>query len=209
MAERPFRSLEELHGARLDEFRKMYHPELRIAAALEYCAEHKLNAPPWLIDQSASFSCSALRGKKSKKRGRASGPLARPRQDWIDYARWARACEIRENQQSIREEVKRLRVLKAPPRLLTDYEKMRSWVGKSWARAFECASVLFRGTDARARSGGIKKSYLKVQRRLKDPEQRMRYHLLDDRLLRKLGIELNLQPIRGNKIVPFWGLELE
>ena len=43
-ARRPSAHLAELHHVRLERFRAMYHREVAVAAALDFCAEHGITA---------------------------------------------------------------------------------------------------------------------------------------------------------------------
>jgi hypothetical protein len=96
----PSRSIEDLDKAQLEIYRRMFHAELGVAAALHYCTEHDLDAPRWLITAATELIFALLRNEKSKKRGRACGIVARYRQDMIDFERWreyARFARCRRN----------------------------------------------------------------------------------------------------------------
>src|SRR5436190_20532610 len=106
---RPFKSIAELHAERLECFRVSWHRELGVAAALDYCAKHGLEAPRWVVEQAPALLCNALRRSGPKNRGRACNPIARYRQDMIDYERWDAVRDIRAKQKEIRKEVNELR----------------------------------------------------------------------------------------------------
>ena len=67
-----------------------------------------------------------------------------------DYMRWDEVKTVREKQIEIRDEVNFLKAnpKKAPPGRLEDREKMLKWVGRSFKRADECASMLLAETAA-------------------------------------------------------------
>src|SRR5690606_7103329 len=53
------------------------YKELAAAAALHFCAEHKIIPPEWALPGGSKFMCELLRDDKPKARGRASNYLAR------------------------------------------------------------------------------------------------------------------------------------
>jgi hypothetical protein len=206
---RPFGSLAELHAERLECLRVCWHRELAAVAAIHYCTTNRLPAPQWLIDEAGNVLFSLLRHVKQAKRGRASGAVARYRQDMIDYARWDTVREVREKQVEICEQVEELRSIPSPPKsLLEEREKMLFWVGHDWLRAYECAAMILRNTDSAAGPDAMKASYLRVTRNSQDPSQSLRYHLFDPIVVSKLGIRDVLKPSCSTTVLPFFELML-
>ena len=194
---------------RLECLRICWHRELAVAAAIHYCTEHEFPAPQWLIDEAGNVLFSLLSHAKQGKRGRASGAVARYRQDMIDFARWEAVREVREQQVEIREQVEELRAISgAPKSMLQEREKMLNWVGHDWLRAYDCAAMILRGTDAAAGPDAMKASYLKVAQNNQDPSQALRYHVFDPVVVAKLGIRDVLKPNRSGRVVPFFELTL-
>jgi len=213
LPERPFASLEEFHQWQLAVFEIMFSSTrssvVVVAAALDYCAKEKLAHPEWLARAAPDALCNTLCDSAPKKRGRASSPVARFRQDMIDYARWSAVMEVREQQVAIHEQVGELRSLQNVQRdVLAEREKMLDWVGHTLQRAFECASMILDGTECFGSPDAMKKSYFAVRRNSRDPKQSMRYHSRDPRFLRKIGINPRLDEQRVTKFVPFFDLTL-
>jgi hypothetical protein len=209
--ERPFNSIEELHEIELDHLKTMFDSGVAVAvpAALHYCVEHGLDAPPWLMGAATVSHCALLRREKSKKRGRACGAVARYRQDMIDLARSDEVSVVRQVQKEFLQQVEELRALPRVPReLLEEKEKMLAWLGHTLSRAFECASMMLAQTEAFGSPEAMKRSYRQVERNSRDPKQAYRYHVLDHRFLRKLGIKPELGYGRGRKLVPLYDLTL-
>jgi len=197
--ERPSCSIEELHETQLDNFEAMLRAGVAMAtpAAADYCAQHGLIAPAWLTKASAELFCQILKLDTRKTMGRSNGLITRLRQDMKEYARWDEVCEIQEQQEAFRQQVEDLRALPKTPRelpqkremLLKQKEKMLKWLGDSLNRAYECASERLEKTGAFGGPDAMEASYYKVKKEFKDPVQAKRYHQLDPRFLRKLGLK--------------------
>jgi hypothetical protein len=121
----------------------------------------------------------------------------RLRQDMIDYARWAEVDLVIEQRKCCRREIAELRALPKTPRelpqkrekLLKGMEIRLKRLGHTWDRAYECASENLKKTRAFGGRDAMETSYRKVKKRFDDPAQAMRYHQLDPRFLRKLGLK--------------------
>jgi hypothetical protein len=208
--ERPFESLEELHETELEDLKQMFDCGVPIAVpfTLYYCAKHGLNASRWLIVEAAKMLCSHLSGNVPKERGRSCGIINRYRQDAVDHARWDAVIEVRENRDSLREEIDRLRDLPGHKArgILNERSRLLDWAGTNNDDAFECASLLLADTPAHGKPDAIKRSYLKVEKNMRNPATAMRYRILETQFLRLLGADI-AQPIRpGKKIVPLYDL---
>jgi hypothetical protein len=202
-------SLADLHGRNLGWLETMANrgSELAPAAALFYCAQNQLSPPPWVLEMASAGYCKALNGKLPKKRGRSAGPVERYRQDIIDYARWEEVQTVREKQTELPKELEYLRSKAgASAYLLKDREKMVTWVGRDWERAYECATMLLRGTPAFGGPDAMKASYQRVRQNSKNND--LRYHLLDAQFLRSIGIEHPAFWHRDRKHVPLYDLVL-
>ena len=201
LLKRAFGSLAGLHANRLEDLRVCWHREVSTVAAIHYCTTHQLAPPEWLIEDARNVLFSLLGNVKRERRGRASGALARYRQDMIDYARWDAVREVREKQTEIRKQVDELRAIPSVPKsLLEEREKMLFWVGHDWLRAYECAALILRGTDAAAGADAMKTSYLKVTRNQQDPSQSQRYQIFDPAVVSKLGVRDVLKPARARPL---------
>jgi len=207
--------LETFHERELSSFqRAVRHPELAVAQALRYCADEQICAPAWVVKDAADLVCSLLLHQKCNQRGRNAGLIARYRQDYRDFERYDAVMEIRRSRKRLMSNVKLLRqALRQAQRQLKaqirkarneDSEKLRDlrrgvaaferrlsyeekWV--AWFRngTFECASRYLAGRDARVGADGMKASYQKVQKALKDPLERTRYAIFEECFLEYFG----------------------
>jgi hypothetical protein len=105
-------------------------------------------------------------GAKPGRPGRSCNPVARYRQDQIDYLRWDAVITARKNQPNIRDRVLDMRAYssKFPARYLELEEKLLHWIGHDWLRAYEVASMYLQGCYAHGGPDAVRTSYLKVQR---------------------------------------------
>lgn len=205
----PFKSLDDLHEQQLQIYKAMFHSELGAAAALHYCMTHRLKVPYWVNMHANELLSGALNSKRPKRRGRSAEPVARYRQDMIDFDRWSMVREVREKQVEFAKTVEELRARSnAPPAQLIEHEKMLEWLGHTLDRAYECASMILAHEDSFGSPGTIKASYLEVERNSHDPKQPMRYHILDTAFLRKIGCDINPLGRQVNKHVPLYDLTL-
>jgi hypothetical protein len=206
---RPFESIAELHAERLECLRVTWHRELGVAAALDYCAKHELEVPRWVVRETPGVLCNALSRLGSKKRGRSCNPVARYRQDMIDYERYDAVRDVREKQTELREVVDELRSrTKLPAQMLEEREKMLLWVGHTWLRAYECATMILAHTEAFGGPEAMKASYLEVRRNSRDPKQALRYYILDSSFLNGLGLSTHIDAPRRKKTVPYYEMTL-
>jgi hypothetical protein len=115
----------------------------------------------------------------------------------IDYARWDEVDLVLEQRKRCRREIAELRALPKTPRelpqkrekLLKEMDERLKWLGTTLDRAYECASERLAKTGAFGGPDAMEASYYKVKKKFKDPVQAKRYHQLDPRFLRKLGLK--------------------
>jgi len=203
--------LADFHKRRMQSLEHMFVNGIAIAtsAAMEYCAKHDLTVPPWLKVATAKHLVDLLMKGASKQRGRSSNIVDRYRQDMNDYARWDEVTTVREKQKEILQEVEFLRAHadSLKPGLLEEREKTLAWAGRSLERAYQCASMLLRGTTAFGGPDAMKASYLKVTKACRNPTYR--YHMLDDDFLISIGIQpISRQFLQVRKHVPLYDLTL-
>jgi hypothetical protein len=178
---------------------------LAVPAAMAYCLEHDLAAPPWLVKSAFELLCDLLRREKSKNRGRSAGSVARYRQDMVDFIRWNEVLVLQENQQR---SIELMRTYPAcPSRDRTDIyaqEKAKAeWLGTSLEQIYECVSEVLEKTGASGGAESIKRSHREVRRNFRNPSQAYRYYQLHPLFLRKMGIEDDLGYGRHAKIHPW------
>jgi hypothetical protein len=203
--------IEDPHEQQLRYLEEMTsHQEMAAAAALYYCVEHKLSAPEWAVRRGSALICNLLSREKLGKRGRASGFVARYRQDLIDVERWDAVQMAREKQKELRKEVERIRQAPHwPEARRKDRENLLKWLGHDWPRAYECAAMSLRGRRAYASPDAIRRSYLKVQKHFeKGQGDATRYCLLYEPFLRAVGLEGSLDRKQGTKLMPLYALEI-
>src|SRR5690349_3700635 len=109
---RPFRSAYEMHAERLESHRRTWHRELGVAAAIYYCDRYDVDLPRWVLSAAPVVLGQALSKSLSKKRGRSSNPIARYRQDMIDFTRWDVVRDTRTQQIDVRQGVAELRKIR-------------------------------------------------------------------------------------------------
>jgi hypothetical protein len=198
---RPFRSAYEMHAERLECYRRTWHQELGVAAALYYCDKYDVDLPRWVLRAAPVVLGQALSKSLSKKRGRSSNPIARYRQDMIDFTRWDAVRDTRTQQINLRQGVAELRKIRgAPPAMLRERERMMNWAGRTWLRAYECATMILAHTEARGSPDAMKGSYIRVEAN-KHP---LRYHQFDSNFLRAVGLDVNFEARQRPKIIPFF-----
>src|SRR6266508_4404277 len=119
---KPAGCLDEFHQRTLDELQNVTaHPELAIAAGMDYCAEEEICAPPWLVKATAALLRDLLMREKAHKRGRAAGHIARYRQDLWDVERWDAVEAIRRIKKKVRREMELMRADR------DTFEKSKRW----------------------------------------------------------------------------------
>ena len=143
-----------------------WHPEIAVAAGLDYCAERMIAPPAWIVSHASGVMNALLTGPKPGRRGRSCNPVARYRQDQIDYLRWDAVVTARENQPIIRDRVVGMTAYASefPARYIALEEKLLNWIGHDWIRAYEVASMYLQGSYAHGGPDAVRRSYLKVQR---------------------------------------------
>jgi hypothetical protein len=180
------------------------HKELAVAAALHYCAEEKVIPPTWVIVGSNALLCDLLKREKAQTRGRATGHLARYRQDTWDLERWNAVDQIRQ----IRAKVQHGEdFLKANPDWQPDCftehnRKMRQWLQRHGT--FACASMYLYGRYSRVGADAMKASHRRVQHANED-RSNTRYCFIDPRFLWEVGIDDRIE-VPGTKFVPLYNL---
>lgn len=178
---------------------------LAVPAALDYCLEHGLVPPLWVIQAALDLLCDLLKREKSTKRGRSNGSVARYRQDMIDFLRWNEVDVLLENQQRSIELMSKYPSCPSPGQeAIYEQEAAKAqWLGTSLSRVYQCVSEVLERTDAFGSPETIEHSYKKVQRNERDPSKAFRYYQLNPPFLRKVGIDDDLGYGRHAKIAPW------
>jgi hypothetical protein len=181
------------------------HPELAIAAALDYCATYKIDAPAWLIARAAELMRDLLKRERPGRRGRGGNAITRYRNDQWDFERMEAVEEVRRLRERVSHELKELRTLDRK-----EFVERRKYRERqmAWFKSgtFECASKLLAGRDARVSSDGMRASYRRCKRRAVDGLFEDRYHLFDQRFLVKLGFPTFLDRKPGTKSLHLFDL---
>jgi len=226
--------LEAFHERELARFRRaVEHPELAIAQALRYCADEHICAPDWVVEGAADLVGKLLRHQKCNQRGRNAGLIGRYRQNYWDFERYDAVVETRRNRKRIMDNLKLLRqeLRRAQRQLQAELKKTKNedseklqklrgsisslkrhlsyeekWVPWFKDGIFECASRYLAGRDARVGADGMKASYQRVQKALKDPLEGTRYAIFEDRFLKHIGFPGVLYRKPGTKCVPLYNL---
>jgi hypothetical protein len=199
-------ALEEFDRREMATFEKMVKAGVMVGvpAALHYCDGHKVAVPEWLVRAALDLLCDLLKREKSTKRGRATGTVARYRQDMIDMLRWDEVCVLRERQPIFHESISYYSKtsMASSPRFAEELERAE-WIGHSLARVFECVSEGLERTEAFGSPESIKRSYREVKRNHRSPTKAFRYCVLHPLFLQMLGINPDLNYGRGAKFAPW------
>jgi hypothetical protein len=206
--ERPFDSLEQLHETEFEQYKLMFDSGtlLAVTAALDYCDNHSLTPLAWAVTEAVKIQCASIRGDTPGKRGRSNGVGDRYRQDAIDYLRWDTVVKIREYRQNLEDNIEALSELPGPTARehRTYYEKQLCWAK---ADSFKCVSLLLTRSPAFGAPEAVKKSFLKVEKNMREQKTAMRYYILDPAFLRKVGVCVDPLDRPGKKIVDLFDLK--
>jgi hypothetical protein len=173
----------------LDKFRRMTeHKEIATARAMDYCETHQVCPPEWLVAAAASLMIELLKREKTSRRGSNASFLARFHQEQKDIERWDAVMEVRRVRSMARQDDDALNAF--PKREVTDsfmrsHKKRDEWLKQD---TFECAAILLRGRDAHVTAHGVRRSYKKVEKALKDPSCAIGAWF-DDPFLKRLGLQ--------------------
>lgn len=199
----------------LEGLRRHHHREIAVTAALHYVSSNKLSAPEWLTREAAIVMAGLISGKRAPGRGRAGGFVRRYEQDQIDYTRYDRVLEVRrvqlEKEQQLRELQETDPQTKQTQNYIDELKKHIEWFGHTLQRAFECASMDLAETPSFGSPDAIKRSYNIVRKNNKKIDaEGMRYHIIDHKLERYLGVRAVHAdiPRQGRKFVLFTDLTL-
>jgi hypothetical protein len=200
--------------ARRDEtfaqLKECWHGEIAVAAGLFYCVKYKWQPPDWLIARAAKMAFASINGHRSARLGISPKAWSRFERDMIHLDRFSAVSEVREKQKILRaqvRELKRHRGVRGD--VLREREKMLSWAGKSWLRAYQCAALLLQGTKSFAKEDAIGKSYKKVKGSENNRVAASRYYLFEPDVLSKLGIRLRFTGASAaERFVPLYERQL-
>lgn len=178
---------------------------IAVPAALDYCLEHGLPPPSWLVKAASDLLCDLLTREKSTRRGRSAGAVARYRQDMVDFLRWNEVEVLLENQQRSTELLTTYPTNPSPDQgdIYAEEVAKAEWLGTSRSRIYQCVSEVLEKTDAFGGPESIKRSHRQVQCAGRSPAQSSRYYLLPYRFLAKFGIDGDLGYGRYAKIRPW------
>jgi hypothetical protein len=173
----------------LDKFRRLTeHKEIATARAMDYCETHQVCPPEWLAAAAASLMIELLKREKTSRRGSNASFLARFHQELKDTERWDAVMQVRRVRSEARQDDSALKA--RPKRQVTDsfmrsHKKRDEWLKQD---TFECAAILLRGRDAHVTAHGVRRSYKKVEKALKDPAYATGAWF-DDPFLKRLGLQ--------------------
>jgi hypothetical protein len=200
-------ALESIHRRELNELENLkVHTEIRVAAALDYCAENHIRPPAWLTAASAVLLLDLLKREKAQQRGRKGNCITRYRRDQWDVERWDAVEEARRMKKSIRADIQLRRKLGATSEQDKGWQyrqRQLAWFGHG---IFECASRLLAGRDARVGAEAMKASYRRCKDRAGRGPLPDRYYLFNEDFLLKLGIPRLSERKPGTKFVHLFDL---
>ena len=199
--------LDAIHQRELNELKSLtIHRELAVAAALDYCAEHGITAPRWVVEEGATLVRELLLREKALSRGRAGNRISRYKSDQRDVERWDAVEAIRRVRMKTKYDAKLRRQYGETPensRSMYHHERTLAWLRNG---TFECASRYLAGREARVGADAIRASYRRCLRRAGTGSFPDRYYVLDQRFLKKLGIPGLHERKRGTKLLHLYDL---
>ena len=207
------RPVDRLHEQELDRLNDMSaQNDIGVVAAMYYCANEGICPPPWLTQSASKLLIELSKRERSRKRGRAGGRIARYGQDLRDYERWSAVLDVRELRRRYKKELKDLSELSAQGKLTAEGKNSLRRVEKAckWLRQdiYDCASMCLRGSNAHARPGTVKKTYLRVNAAMRMGSAAHRYHLMFGDFVSQIGVDWPGARKGGTKFVPFYELTL-
>jgi hypothetical protein len=192
----------QLYERDLNELKNLTaHQDLGAVAALNYCVDIGICAPPWVQEAILQLVTDLLKREKAQRRGRAAGRVARLQQDQWDLERWDAVLEVRRMREKVRRELKLHAEYGREPH--HSLKKLDAWFGHG---TFACASMLLTGRNARAGVEAMKASYRRVKRNFEDRAAATSYHVFDGGFLKKLGLEDLHDRKPGTKLLPLYNL---
>lgn len=186
----PSKALEEVHLRRLDQCRRAFVAGsfLALYEALDYCLSSNLRVEKWIV-QGAMLAIELMSPfNQRKKRGRASHPVARNRQDLIHLSRYYAVLEVRERQEFLAKELEALSREDGLSRELKRAQELSNEVGTTWLEAYEAARTVLKNTAAYAGPEAIKRSYQLVRRHMSDDGHAFKYYLVGSKTLTRMGL---------------------
>ncbi|WJR78732.1 hypothetical protein [Bradyrhizobium sp. NP1] len=129
-----------------------------------------------------------LKREKTSRRGSNASFLARFHQDLKDTERWDAVMEVRRIRSRARQDDAALnacRKRKVTVGFMRSHKKRDEWLKQD---TFECAAILLKGRDAHVTAHGVRRSYKKVEKALKDPSHAIGAWF-DDPFLKSLGLQ--------------------
>ena len=161
---------------------------LALRDAFERCRRDDIPPEPWMTDAALDFMDQHI-GKTASGRGRTGNPIAKYTNDLVHFVRWDAVKTVREQQKSDQKDRKQLARLEMPKEKRRKREAMLN-SGKTLEDAFEGAAELLIGTRVFVSQRTIEASYWKVERAMKDPEQRGRFSVMLPQTLSQFDIEI-------------------
>lgn len=200
--------LDPLHHCELERFHEMSEvaPEIAVIYAESYCARWRVRLPDWAGEFAPSMALEKIRPRTRQPVGRARSGLARYRQDMVHYTRADVVEDLRRGQLEVKEHVKLLRATPGGERNLKSLVKMHHWLGTSWLRAYECASMYFKDTPAQGSPDTMKASYVFVKGLMQSRTLAMRFCFDEYAIRHTLGDEVLIELFRYRKCTPIYDL---
>ena len=195
------------HDRRLNEFRAaVAHPEIAVAAAMDYCAEVGISPPQWLTEAGADLLSRLLRSEHVNAVGRSRGPIRRYRQEMIHVERWLAVHAVRNIARNVRRNRQILQECKSLSKDLRERYQREVDHRSKWLRqgTFPCASLYLSGSESFAGPDAIRASYRKIERLNAAPAANQSC-ILELSFLQKMGIELD-DAESGKKLLKLFDL---
>ncbi len=192
----------EFDERELEKFSHLEFAEIGIARALDYCAEHSITPPHWVVQEANELLIRLLRGDKPHRKGRLANYVTQFGQELRDTERWSAVKSVQEIRAAARGDDKVLARLPEKPEteiLRRTHAKRKAWLKRD---NFECAADLLCGYDAYATPSAIKRSYRRIENKRKHERGRLGAWFSES-FLKKLGLEQIYERRPGHKTFLF------
>lgn len=177
---------------------------LALFEACEYCDTSEIQLPSWIPQEAFKLLAAALTDGLSHRRGRATGLLARLREDLKHYERWDTVMSLVEHRETVWKEYQE--TLRSPGLKPKDRARLTARApfdpGRNLEETFIAASKDLRGTFAEGSPDAIRKSYQYIRRLSNDPEKASMLTSLSARTYSRFGVSLGRpsnRPVKTTK----------
>lgn len=185
--------LTEYYLRQLDACERAYNAGVLAALydAITYCTQGNIPLPSWVAKAMLETLEMLFAGNFSSGAGRTGNPKARIKEDIKHYTRWDMVKWVRRHQETVRAEYQE--VLQRPELSKEDRDRLIKYApydaGSTLEDAYHHTTEALKGTVAFGSAATIKRSYILVEKSLRDPSQAGRFYLVKWQTTKRLRLE--------------------